>query len=142
MLLLKMVAQEENDVLNKTLSLMESDQRETPSPTQLFLRLMTVMNLSPMKKQLSTTTTMLFLKKIPISLRPSLQQLSTMKFQLTWNSSRRLLFKLLLHQQFQNVLQMKLNKTQMLIMPLILITFQVNILTSLLRHIGKILKDS
>ena len=142
MLLPKMVAQEENDVLNKTLSLMESDQRETPSPTQLFLRLMTVMNLSPMKKQLSTTTTMLFLKKIPISLRPSLQQLSTMKFQLTWNSSRRLLFKLLLHQQFQNVLQMKLNKTQMLIMPLILITFQVNILTSLLRHIGKILKDS
>ena len=75
MLLPKMVAQEENDVLNKTLSLMELDQRETPSPTQLFLRLMTVMNLLPVKKLLLTITTMLFLRKIQISLRQSFQQL-------------------------------------------------------------------
>ena len=106
---------------------MVSDQREMPSPTQLFLRLITVMNLLPVKIRPSTTTTMLSLNKIPISPRPLLQQHSTMKFQLNWNSFHKLLFKLLLHQLFQNVLQKKLKKTQTLIMLLILITSQVNI---------------
>ena len=127
MLLQKMVPQEEDVVLNKTSSLTELDQREMPSPTQLFLRLITVMNLLPVKIQPSTTTTMLSLNKIPISPRPLLQQHSTMKFQLNWNSFHKLLFKLLLHQLFQNVLQKKLKKTQTLTMLLILITSQVNI---------------
>ena len=128
MLLPKMDHQEENDVLIKVLSHMEYDQREMPLQTQLFLRLMTVTNQLPPKKQLLTTTTMPFLRRTPISLRQSLQQHLTMKFQLSLNSFHKLLCKLLPHQQFQNVLQKKLKKTLMLIMLLILITSQVQFL--------------
>ena len=128
MLLPKMDHQEENDVLIKVLSHMEYDQREMPLQTQLFLRLMTVTNQLPPKKQPLTTTTMPFLRKTPISPRQSLQQHLTMKFQLSLNSFHKLLCKLLPHQQFQNVLQKKLKKTLMLIMLLILITSQVQFL--------------